>query len=72
LYLLSKGPKTTPAIYSEIEKIHPDLCDDSIKLVIRGEPWSQVKWHHRVRHAQLFLKRQGRIRNEGGKWHLVA
>jgi phosphatidylserine/phosphatidylglycerophosphate/cardiolipin synthase-like enzyme len=72
LYVLSKGPKTTPAIYSEIEKIHPDLCDDSIKLVIRGEPWSQVKWHHRVRHAQLFLKRQGRIRRDGDKWRLVA
>jgi phosphatidylserine/phosphatidylglycerophosphate/cardiolipin synthase-like enzyme len=72
LYILSKGPQTTPAIYSEIQKIHPDLCDDSIKLVIRGAPWSQVKWHHKVRHAQLFLKRQGRIRNDGGKWYLVT
>jgi len=72
LYLLRKGPRTTRSLYAEIQKIHPDLCDDSVKLVIRGEPWSQVKWHHRVRHAQLFLERQGRIRREGDKWQLAA
>jgi hypothetical protein len=42
-----------------------------VKLVIRGEPWSQVKWHDRVRHAQVFLKRQGRISREGDKWRLA-
>jgi phosphatidylserine/phosphatidylglycerophosphate/cardiolipin synthase-like enzyme len=71
LYLLAKGPRSTKALYSEIQRIHPDLCDDSIKLVVRGEEWNQVKWHHRVRHAELFLKRQGRIETERGKWRLA-
>lgn len=72
LYILGKGPATTKNIYSRIQHIHPDLCDDTIKLVIKGETWSQVKWHHRVRHAQLFLKRQGRIQSDGSGWRLVG
>lgn len=71
LFLLKKAPANTKSLYTAVQNIHPDLCDDSIKLVIKGEEWSQVKWHHRVRHAQLFLKRQGRIRREGDKWHFV-
>lgn len=71
LYLLKQGPKDTKTLYSDVEAIHPDLCDDTVKLVIKGQEWSQVKWHHRVRHAQLFLSRQGRIKREGGKWHFV-
>jgi len=72
LFVLRTGARDTTSIYSEIQRIHPDLCDDSITLVIKGEVWSQVKWHHRVRHAQLFLKRQGKIRRKGNKWHLVV
>lgn len=71
LYLLKQGPKDTKTLYSAVQAIHPDLCDDTVKLVIKEQEWSQVKWHHRVRHAQLFLSRQGRIKREGGKWHLV-
>jgi hypothetical protein len=71
LFLLKQGPRDTKNLYTAVQSIHPDLCDDSIKLVIRGEAWNQVKWHHRVRHAQLFLKRQGRVRREGNKWYLV-
>lgn len=71
LFLLKQGPKDTKTLYTAVQNIHPDLCDDSIKLVIKGEMWSQVKWHHRVRHAQLFLKRQGRIRREGNKWYFI-
>jgi phosphatidylserine/phosphatidylglycerophosphate/cardiolipin synthase-like enzyme len=71
LYLLKQGPKDTKTLYSAVQTIHPDLCDDTVKLVIKGEEWSQVKWHHRVRHAQLFLSRQGRIKREGSKWHFV-
>lgn len=71
VYLLKLGPKDTKTLYSAVQSIHPDLCDDTVKLVIRGAAWSQVKWHHRVRHAQLFLRRQGRIRREGSKWYLV-
>ena len=71
LFLLRSGPKDTRRLYDEIRRIHSDLCDDSIKLVIRGEVWSQVKWHHRVRHAQLYLKRQGKIRLDRGVWQLA-
>lgn len=71
LFLLKKGPKNTKTLYTAVQSIHPDLCDDSVKLVIRGEVWNQVKWHHRVRHAQLFLKRQGRIRRKGNEWYFV-
>jgi phosphatidylserine/phosphatidylglycerophosphate/cardiolipin synthase-like enzyme len=71
LFLLQQGPKDTQSLYTAVQSIHPDLCDDSVKLVIKGEVWSQVKWHHRVRHAQLFLKRQGRIKRKGTKWYFV-
>lgn len=70
LFVLKNGPKRTKDIYPEIQRIHPDLCDDTVKLVIRGEEWSQAKWHHRVRHAQLFLQRQRRIILREGAWHL--
>jgi len=71
LFLLKKGPRDTTRIYTEVQAIHPDLCDESIKLVIRGETWSQAKWRHKVRHAQQFLARQGRIGRKNGRWHLI-
>ncbi len=74
LFLLRQGPKNTQALYTAVQSIHPDICDDSIKLVIKGEMWNQAKWHHQVRQSQYSLKRQGRIRNEGkkgGKWYFV-
>lgn len=71
LFILKKGAKDTKSIYAEIKTIHPDLCDDTVKLVISGETWNQAKWRHKVRHAQLFLARQRRIVRQGGKWHIV-
>ncbi len=68
LYVLKNGPRRTRDIYPEIQLLHPDLCDDALKLVIQGEEWSQAKWHHRVRHAQLFLARQGKIILRDGRW----
>jgi hypothetical protein len=72
LFVLRKGPRTTEELYTDVQRIHPDLCDDSVKLVIRGEVWNQAKWHHQVRHSQLFLRRQGKIAKRGGKWSVVA
>lgn len=72
LWILRKGAHTTKSIHSMIQAIHPDLCDDSIKLFIKGEVWTQAKWRHKVRHAQLFLKRQGRIMREKNKWRVVV
>lgn len=70
LFVLKSGPKKTRDIYTEIQFIHPDLCDDSVKLVIHGEKWNQAKWHHRVRHAQSSLARQGRIVLKEGRWNV--
>lgn len=72
LFILKKAPKNTKELYAEIKAIHPDLCDDTVKLVIRGETWSQANWHHKVRHAQLSLARQGKIVRQGSKWGLVS
>ena len=71
LFVLRNRPLDTKSIYSEVQKIHPDLCDDTVKLKIRGEIWNQAEWHHRVRHAQLYLRRQGRIARSGARWHLA-
>lgn len=71
LFLLRKNPYKTKNLYDEIKAIHPDLCDESIKLVISGETWNQARWRHKVRHAQLFLSRQGRIALRNGVWHFV-
>nr|VFK63246.1 MAG: PLD-like domain-containing protein [Candidatus Kentron sp. UNK]VFK70777.1 MAG: PLD-like domain-containing protein [Candidatus Kentron sp. UNK] len=71
LFVLStKGPCDTKRIYREIQSIHPDLCDDSVKLVIHGKEWSQAKWKHRVRHAQQFLSRQRKIVRVDELWQL--
>ncbi len=72
LYLLQRGAQDTRAIYREVKRIHPDLCDDNVKLVIGGEMWNQAKWRHQVRHAQLHLRRTGRIRRNAGKWSLCS
>jgi hypothetical protein len=71
LFILKNGPLTTKEMYPQIQAIHPDLCDDTIKLVIGGEEWSQAKWRHRVRHAQLALARQGRIIRKSNHWSLI-
>ena len=74
LFLLKQGPKDTKTLYTAVQSIHPDLCDDSIKLVIKGEVWDQERWHHQVREAVLSLRRKGRIGQEGSKgskYHFV-
>lgn len=71
VFLLKQEPLDTRALYREISVIHPDLCDDDVKLVVSGQVWSQAKWRHRVRHAQLYLARQGQIVLEEGIWRIV-
>lgn len=68
--LKKRGHATTQDIYSEVQAIHSDLCDDSVRLVISGVEWTQAKWKHRVRHAQQFLSRRNEIMNENGVWRL--
>lgn len=71
LYLLRrKGPMATKDLHPHIQRIHPDLCDDSVDRVVEGENYGK-RWKHRVRAAQSTLKQRGEIELKGGKWKLV-
>ncbi len=70
IFLLAKGPIPTSELHPLIRSLHPDICDDSVDRVIDGEHFGK-KWKHLVRNAQQYLKRQGRIRYDGKRWHLV-
>jgi hypothetical protein len=71
LFLLAKGPLRTRELHPLIQRLHPDICDDSFELVIDGVHFGK-KWKHHVRNAQQFLKREGRIRYDGSYWLLVS
>jgi hypothetical protein len=70
-YLLSKGPMKTADLQPLIQRMHPDLCDDTVDRVIDGVNFGK-KWKHLVRSAQQALKREGRIAYDGAKWRLAA
>lgn len=70
LFLLARGPLRTTDLHPLIQRLHPDICDDSIDRVIDGVNFGK-KWKHYVRNAQQFLKREGRIKYDGDRWHLV-
>lgn len=67
LFLLRMGPMRTVDIHPKIQRIHPDLCDDSVDRVIDGERFGK-KWKHLVRTAQQILKRNGLIEFDGRSW----
>lgn len=70
-YLLeTKGPLSTKELHPFIQNIHPDICDDTIDRVIDGQHFGK-KWKHLARNAQQYLKRNGIISLEKGKWCLV-
>lgn len=71
LYLLrKKGPMATKDLHPHIQRIHPDLCDDSVDRVVQGENYGK-RWKHRVRAAQSTLKKRGDIELDDGKWRLT-
>jgi len=71
LYLLRKeGPTATKELHPRIQKIHPDLCDDSVDRMIEGQNYGK-RWKHRVRAAQSTLKQKGKIELVDGKWRVV-
>lgn len=70
VYLLGHGPLSTGELHPLIQQIHSDICDDSIDRVINGVRFGR-RWKHLVRGAQVTLRRQGLIRFDGRKWHLV-
>lgn len=69
VYLLRDSALSTGQLHPLIQRIHPDLCDDSIDRIINGVHFGK-RWKHRVRSAQQSLKTQGRITLAGGRWHL--
>ena len=70
LYSLRNGPLPTKEIHEAIQRIHPDLCDDTIDRVINGQHFGR-KWKHAVRTAQQHLRSAGRITLADDKWALV-
>jgi len=71
LHLLRRGPAKTTDLHEMVRRIHPDLCDDSVDRVIRGQHFGK-KWKHGVRTAQVFLRRRGNIQLRDGFWSLVS
>lgn len=69
LYLLKRGVMSTRELHHSIQRIHPDLCDDSIDRVIDGRHFGK-KWKHAVRTAQQHLRKSGRIQLVDGTWRL--
>lgn len=63
------GPTRTQDLHPLIQKLHPDLCDDSVDRVIDGKRFGK-KWKHAVRSAQQQLKQRGIVRYEDGLWRL--
>jgi phosphatidylserine/phosphatidylglycerophosphate/cardiolipin synthase-like enzyme len=70
LYLLRDRAMKTPEIHANVQRIHSDLCDDSIDRVINGVHFGK-KWKHAVRRAQYHLKQRGRIKLVDRQWMLV-
>jgi hypothetical protein len=69
LFLLRGGPLRTVDLHPQIQRIHPDLCDDSVDRVIDGERFGK-RWKHLVRTAQQILKREGLLEFDGQFWRL--
>lgn len=68
LYVLtSMGPLETRRLAPEIQKLLPELCDNTVELVINGERFGK-RWKHDVRNAQQALKKRGLVMFDGKRW----
>jgi hypothetical protein len=70
LYALAATPLSTVELHPKVQKLLPDLCDDSVELVINGQQFGK-RWKHAVRNAQQYLKRSGQIVFDGKRWSLA-
>ena len=70
LYALAASPLSTVELHPKVQKLLPDLCDDSVELVINGHQFGK-HWKHAVRNAQQSLKRSGQIVFGGKRWSLA-
>jgi len=75
LYVLRRyGPTSTRDMHPIIQQLKPEICDDEIDLIINGMNFGR-NWHHKVRNAQVGLRRNGVIAKEKGRnqpWRLVG
>lgn len=69
LYVLSKSPLPTRTLHPHVQMLLPELCDDSVELIIHGERFGK-DWKHNVRNAQQGLKKRGLITFDGSVWSL--
>ena len=58
--LADRVPRTTRRLNEEIRRLLPDLCNDDLDLTVNGKSYGK-KWKHRVRNAQVTLRKGGRI-----------
>jgi phosphatidylserine/phosphatidylglycerophosphate/cardiolipin synthase-like enzyme len=70
LYLLSERDMTTRELNASVQRIHPDLCDDTVNRVIGGRAFGK-KWKHSLRTAQAHLKEAGQIARQGNQWTIT-
>ena len=66
------GPMSTRDMNPLIQNLLPELCDDEVDRIINGVTFGR-KWKHQVRNAQVQLRRDGTIVQEGGRnsaWRL--
>lgn len=68
LRVLTTGPKPTKEIHAYVKQLLPELCDDTVELVINGERYGKA-WKHQVRNAQQSLKSKGLIYLVNHHWH---
>jgi hypothetical protein len=67
LYALAASPLSTIELHPKVQRLLPDLCDDSVELVINSQQFGK-QWKHAVRNAQQYLKRTGQIVFDGKRW----
>jgi len=69
--LESEGPLSVRYLYPQIQRRHPNLCDDD-ERDFRGGKLSEPSWKHRVRAALEGLQRKGRVALlADGRWMLA-
>jgi len=71
VYVLSHGPLTTRDLHPTVQRLLPDLCDDTVELIINGERFGK-RWKHAVRNAQQSLKGSGVVTFDGRRWLLTG
>lgn len=67
LYALSVSPLPTIELNPRVQRLLPELCDDTVELVINSERFGK-RWKHGVRNAQQYLKKTGQINFDGKVW----